>query len=446
MLSVKFSWAGQTYTHLRCSASKENKPRIRRTKEERRTMVQFFINKYQSSNNGKFPSLNLTHKEVGGSFYIIREIVRDIIQENKVLGPGNPSSRLLNLEYCSEEEEDKVSSVDVYGNIFVSTSSDDVDLAHQEIDSLSKELEVLSGKNATGLKLITEEASFNGTDYLHRKLVNSVTNESNDNMSTVKQVGAPEGSKQIDSKIQHNNLEVSVSQVVMQPILLYQAECGNSLDESEVNEEDQNIEVSAAMHSFEERSKSPEAIATESLYGTSSSSMDCMTDQIYSHDNKINSISETFKERAILTELKIGGSTSTYSTTESSGSTKTAAPITGCEEPKEIPPSSESEADPSLSGTTENNRRLVDKPSCLVDAISATQCASSQLLQHQSQEANHSECKAEQGSDAMSILNGGSIERSSNEKAIKEPEKFEANPIWVAIKAFVAAFIKFWSE
>lgn len=44
--------------------------------------------RYQKLNNGNFPSLNLTHKEVGGSFYTVREIVREIIQENRVLGPA----------------------------------------------------------------------------------------------------------------------------------------------------------------------------------------------------------------------------------------------------------------------------------------------------------------------------------------------------------------------
>ncbi|KAM7526836.1 hypothetical protein LguiA_016738 [Lonicera macranthoides] len=51
-------------------------------------MVESFIKKHQNSNNGNFPSLNLTHKEVGGSFYTVREIVREIIQENRVLGPA----------------------------------------------------------------------------------------------------------------------------------------------------------------------------------------------------------------------------------------------------------------------------------------------------------------------------------------------------------------------
>lgn len=44
--------------------------------------------RFQRQNDGNFPSLSLTHKEVGGSFYTVREIVREIIQENRVLGPA----------------------------------------------------------------------------------------------------------------------------------------------------------------------------------------------------------------------------------------------------------------------------------------------------------------------------------------------------------------------
>ncbi|KAK8961241.1 hypothetical protein KSP40_PGU012983 [Platanthera guangdongensis] len=93
--------------------------------------------KYRSSNNGKFPSLNLTHKELHGSFYNVREIVRDIIQENKVLGPGNPSSQLLNLEYYSDEEEDKGLFLDVQGNISVSTVVNGKDqILHEVVSSM----------------------------------------------------------------------------------------------------------------------------------------------------------------------------------------------------------------------------------------------------------------------------------------------------------------------
>lgn len=50
-----------------------------------------FALRYQQSNNGNFPSLNLAHKEVGGSFYTVRELVREIIQENRVLAPPKVS-------------------------------------------------------------------------------------------------------------------------------------------------------------------------------------------------------------------------------------------------------------------------------------------------------------------------------------------------------------------
>ncbi|CAL0299792.1 unnamed protein product [Lupinus luteus] len=92
MHSVKGGWAGQTFALAKRNESEGRKSRIRRSKEERKTMVESFIKKYQESNNGNFPSLNLTHKEVGGSFYTVREIVRDVIQENRVLGPAKFTS------------------------------------------------------------------------------------------------------------------------------------------------------------------------------------------------------------------------------------------------------------------------------------------------------------------------------------------------------------------
>jgi hypothetical protein len=61
--------------------------------------------RYRVSNNGKFPSVNLTHKEVGGSYYIVREIVRDIIQENRVLGPGGLNAKTLSFEDCPDSPE-----------------------------------------------------------------------------------------------------------------------------------------------------------------------------------------------------------------------------------------------------------------------------------------------------------------------------------------------------
>lgn len=81
-------WLGQTFALAKFDDSFEGKKSgIRRSKDERKGMIETFIKRYQKLNNGDFPSLNLTRKEVGGSFYTVREIVREIIQENRVLGP-----------------------------------------------------------------------------------------------------------------------------------------------------------------------------------------------------------------------------------------------------------------------------------------------------------------------------------------------------------------------
>ncbi|PWA83858.1 hypothetical protein CTI12_AA163530 [Artemisia annua] len=81
-------WSGQTFALAKFDDSFEGKKSgVRRSKQERKGMAETFIKRYQKANNGDFPSLNLTRKEVGGSFYMVREIVREIIQENLVLGP-----------------------------------------------------------------------------------------------------------------------------------------------------------------------------------------------------------------------------------------------------------------------------------------------------------------------------------------------------------------------
>ena len=65
--------------------------------------IYLLVSRYQELNNGNFPSLNLTHKEVGGSFYTVREIVRDVIQENRVLGPAKFTLEELNTDQFFEQ-------------------------------------------------------------------------------------------------------------------------------------------------------------------------------------------------------------------------------------------------------------------------------------------------------------------------------------------------------
>ncbi|KAI7732819.1 hypothetical protein M8C21_010672 [Ambrosia artemisiifolia] len=99
MHAARGGWLGQTFALAKHDDSFDGKKSgIRRSKEERKGMIETFIKRYQKSNNGDFPSLNLTRKEVGGSFYTVREIVREIIQENRVLGPPKSPPGDLNME------------------------------------------------------------------------------------------------------------------------------------------------------------------------------------------------------------------------------------------------------------------------------------------------------------------------------------------------------------
>ncbi|KAL4576791.1 hypothetical protein LXL04_012890 [Taraxacum kok-saghyz] len=87
MQVTKGGCIGQTFALAKTNDSSGGKRSKRRSKEERKGMVETFIKRYQISNNGSFPSLHLTHKEVGGSYYIVREVFRELIQENRVLAP-----------------------------------------------------------------------------------------------------------------------------------------------------------------------------------------------------------------------------------------------------------------------------------------------------------------------------------------------------------------------
>ncbi|XP_011094473.1 uncharacterized protein LOC105174166 [Sesamum indicum] len=120
MHAIKGGYVGQAFALATSNDSGGRKSRIRRSKEERKAMVESFIKKYQKSNNGNFPSLNLTHKEVGGSFYTVREIVREIIQENRVLAP--PKVSLEKHDHSSFLEQHPLGSLSLEPQIDLSDS------------------------------------------------------------------------------------------------------------------------------------------------------------------------------------------------------------------------------------------------------------------------------------------------------------------------------------
>ncbi|KAK4431064.1 hypothetical protein Salat_0868400 [Sesamum alatum] len=152
MHAIKAGCAGRAFALAASNDSGGKKSRIRRSKEERKAMVESFINKYQKSNNGNFPSLNLTHKEVGGSFYTVREIVREIIQENRVLAP--PKVSLEQHGHSAFLEQHPLGSLSVEPQIDLSDS----ERSHMATNILPNKYQIVSEENIS-----SPSAQFSGS-------------------------------------------------------------------------------------------------------------------------------------------------------------------------------------------------------------------------------------------------------------------------------------------
>lgn len=79
----KVQWHGRSFS----AAVSSDKP-IRKGEKvpskERKVMVESFVNRYRETHLGKFPTPSMAMKEVGGSYYIIRKIIQELIAEAKM--------------------------------------------------------------------------------------------------------------------------------------------------------------------------------------------------------------------------------------------------------------------------------------------------------------------------------------------------------------------------
>lgn len=169
MHAMKTSWPGRTFALANSNESGGKGARIRRSKEERKGMAESFIKQYQCLNNGNFPSLNLTHKEVGGSFYTVREIVREIIQENRVLGPGKWSEEEQKAEKFLEQHPLGSISIEPESSQSTSASGNNVLSRHGDGGSdesvlVVDELVVECEKEKTENEIIIDESTMNLKD------------------------------------------------------------------------------------------------------------------------------------------------------------------------------------------------------------------------------------------------------------------------------------------
>ncbi|PIN25270.1 hypothetical protein CDL12_02006 [Handroanthus impetiginosus] len=60
------------------------KTRRRISKDERKSMVENYVKKYREMNAGKFPNVSDAKKDVGGSYYVVRQILQELQYNSKM--------------------------------------------------------------------------------------------------------------------------------------------------------------------------------------------------------------------------------------------------------------------------------------------------------------------------------------------------------------------------
>ncbi|KAH6788540.1 hypothetical protein C2S51_003546 [Perilla frutescens var. frutescens] len=77
------SYSASPSAFAESSVLEDRKPRKRISKSERRTLVENYVNKYRETNEGKFPTASHTVNNVGGSYYVARQIIQEMIYNSK---------------------------------------------------------------------------------------------------------------------------------------------------------------------------------------------------------------------------------------------------------------------------------------------------------------------------------------------------------------------------
>ncbi|VFQ78877.1 unnamed protein product [Cuscuta campestris] len=126
------------------------KTRRRVPKEERRAMVQNFVDKYRALNSGKFPTPSDAKNEVGGSYYTIKRIMQEIEYEWKMTtqNKGGAQIKDTNVEGLEAVEVAGTSNIDekslLHGMDSVSTMDCNSELFSRESHLLAEEVQQTS--------------------------------------------------------------------------------------------------------------------------------------------------------------------------------------------------------------------------------------------------------------------------------------------------------------
>ncbi|KAI3460227.1 hypothetical protein Pfo_016890 [Paulownia fortunei] len=85
MHGSNMQWRARSYAASTSSETLEARKSQRRvSKGERKSMVENYVNKYREMNAGKFPTISDARKDVGGSYYVVRQILQELKYNSKM--------------------------------------------------------------------------------------------------------------------------------------------------------------------------------------------------------------------------------------------------------------------------------------------------------------------------------------------------------------------------
>ncbi|MBA0792675.1 hypothetical protein Gohar_017152 [Gossypium harknessii] len=411
MHAIKGGWVGQTFALAKCNESRGKKTRVRRSKEERKSMVESFIKKYQESNNGNFPSLNLTHKEVGGSFYIIREIVREIIQENRVLGPA----KLTEGEHDIDRflQQNPLGSISTPPEPLLSEQSNGSSFVPSHHEDESDESVMVTNGNS----MESENKEFGSEKIINGNLVDVTNGTDKAALVEVQVIEPPESDKSkketyvFTSKVIQVEADIVVETFPLRPVAKPTDSInGMSSEVGKLNEnldktENGKLNVSQENGSFK-------------LDGMNSSEVSVLTDDGKEVENNVDLLLE---KNSNLTDKKMVESISDPLSESSECPTGGTANL-------DTPNGAALEAINVSNGVHPKNHGTYESTSERAIAVESKV------------DAQHVNSK-KGSSKTLDRINLESWEGTSKSSA-----ESETNPLWTIFKSFVTAFINFWSE
>lgn len=92
------------------------------TRDERKSMVESFVNKYRVTHEGKFPTTSDVRKNVGGSYYVVKIILQEVVHKCKsssydgtenLVGDGLVKKHEACIDGGTQNEVDKVAANNV---------------------------------------------------------------------------------------------------------------------------------------------------------------------------------------------------------------------------------------------------------------------------------------------------------------------------------------------